>query len=139
MVPPLISPDRAESYCTNGYVVLPGLVDPAPVLARVPRVALLVASPTHDPLAVTLSGVASSLLGLFGEPVRCFGTTFVVVPPGGPGALWHQDGYPWSTQLGITSAVTLRVALTPGPFLVIPGSHALPAQPLVTPGALFGA
>jgi ectoine hydroxylase-related dioxygenase (phytanoyl-CoA dioxygenase family) len=60
--------------------------------------------------------------------------------------LWHQDGYPWRTRFGITRAVTLWLALDradeeTGGLRVIPGSHSLPAQPLVpctTEGNMFG-
>jgi ectoine hydroxylase-related dioxygenase (phytanoyl-CoA dioxygenase family) len=88
--------------------------------------------------------LASSLLG-GGGPVACFGITFVVKAAGddASAALWHQDGYPWESDLGITSAVTLWMALDPvgpdnGGLAVIPGSHSLPAQPLGPGGTAPG-
>jgi ectoine hydroxylase-related dioxygenase (phytanoyl-CoA dioxygenase family) len=95
-----------------------------------------------DPRLVT---VAASILEA--EPVA-FGCTYIVKEPRcGRAALWHQDGYPWRTRLGITEAVTLWVALDPagedsGGLRVIPGSHTLEAQPLrlsAGPASVFGA
>jgi ectoine hydroxylase-related dioxygenase (phytanoyl-CoA dioxygenase family) len=96
----------------------------------------------HDP---RLSGIASCLLDALAVPFGC--TYFVKEPAHGLPALWHQDGYPWQTQLGITRAVTLWIALDPahednGCLRVIPGSHTLAAEPLrLRPDypSLFGA
>jgi phytanoyl-CoA hydroxylase len=141
---------RAESYCTNGYLVAPGLLDPSTVEACRSTLAHFQG---HRPgaalLAVPLGSAAfvDSLIGdgrlaglaaeLLGRPAACFGATFVVKAPGVEGAvaLWHQDGYPWESALGIDSAVTLwialdRMAAANGALVVIPGSHSLPAQPL---------
>ncbi len=92
-----------------------------------------------------LSTIACSILGA--DPVP-FGCTYIVKEPrSGLPVLWHQDGHPWRTHLGITEAVTLWIALDPvseenGGLRVIPGSHALDAQPLRPSGdqaSIFGA
>lgn len=91
-----------------------------------------------------LSSIARDILEA--EPVA-FGCTYIVKEPRhGLAALWHQDGHPWRTRLGVTEAVTLWVALDPadensGGLRVIPGSHALAAQPLrpsTGPASVFG-
>ena len=80
-----------------------------------------------------LVAIATALLG---APARAFGCTYVVKPARtGLPALWHQDGHPWRTSLGIASAVTLWLALDAadggnGCLRVIPGSHSRPAEPL---------
>jgi phytanoyl-CoA hydroxylase len=79
--------------------------------------------------------------------VEAFGATYVVKPAfDGLPTRWHQDGHPWE-QRGITSAVSIGIALDPstranGCLLVIPGSHRLDAQPLrpvADPPNVFGA
>ncbi|HET6873222.1 MAG TPA: phytanoyl-CoA dioxygenase family protein, partial [Acidimicrobiales bacterium] len=117
---------RAESYCTNGYLVVAELLDESTVEAccstlaqwrgRRPGAALLAVPSGTDAFVDSLvgdgrlTGLAAELLG---RPVACFGCTFVVKEPGSEAAvaLWHQDGYPWETSLGIDSAVTLWIAL----------------------------
>ncbi len=80
-----------------------------------------------------LTAIAGYLLGVQPVPFGC--TYFVKEPRSGLPVLWHQDGYPWRTQLGVTEAVTLWLALDrsdedTGGLQVIPGSHTLAAQPL---------
>ena len=80
-----------------------------------------------------LTAVAGCLLGADPIPFGC--TYFVKAPRAGLPVLWHQDGYPWRSGLGIAEATTLWIALDPsrednGGLRVIPGSHGLDAQPL---------
>ncbi len=101
------------------------------------------------PIATGLLGSDRVLAGIADDPrlatiARCildadplaFGCTYLVKEPRrGLPVLWHQDGHPWRTRFGITEAVTLWVPLDPtgeanGGLRVIPGSHALAAQPL---------
>jgi phytanoyl-CoA hydroxylase len=92
-----------------------------------------------------LSEIARCLLG--SEPIP-FGSTYFVKEAGaGQPVLWHQDGHPWQTTLGIAEAVTLWIALDlvdgeNGGLRFIPGSHRLAAQPLLANphgGNVFGA
>jgi phytanoyl-CoA hydroxylase len=94
---------------------------------------------------VRLSSIAGCLLDA--EPVS-FGSTYFVKEPGtGRPVLWHQDAFPWQSQLGVVEAVTLWIALDPadehnGGLRVIPRSHTLAAQPLQPNhegGNVFGA
>ena len=117
---------------------------PSSIRAFAPDRDAFLASVAADPRLV---GWAEELLA---SPVTCFGMTYMVKEAMvGPEALWHQDGYPWQQQMGITDAVTLWIALDDvneanGALRVIRGSHVRPAQPLVpaaTPedGGYFGA
>jgi ectoine hydroxylase-related dioxygenase (phytanoyl-CoA dioxygenase family) len=80
-----------------------------------------------------LQAIASALLR---APARAFACSYVVKAPRiGLPALWHQDGHPWRTTLGIRDAVTLWLALDAadahnGCLRVIPGSHRTPPRPL---------
>jgi hypothetical protein len=81
-----------------------------------------------------LADIAWCLLG-GAQPVPFGCTYFVKEPYCGLPVLWHQDGYPWRTRLGIREAVTLWLALDrsdeeTGGLLMIPGTHSLAAQPL---------
>jgi hypothetical protein len=137
-------------YRQDGFAVIPAVLDAAAVAvaaehlavleAREPRSGPIVtaalesdavlAGLAEDPRLTTIAGVL-----LDADPVP-FGCSYIVKEPGCRlAALWHQDGHPWRTRLGITAAVTLWVALDPagegnGGLRVIPGSHALAAQPL---------
>jgi ectoine hydroxylase-related dioxygenase (phytanoyl-CoA dioxygenase family) len=140
----------AARYGRDGYVIIAAVLDQTALSTclehlghlqgRQPRPGPIVtASLTGDRVLAEvagdprLSGIAACLLG--SDPV-CFGCTyFVKEPRSGLPVLWHQDGYPWRAQLGITEAVTLWIALdradeSTGGLQVIPGSHHLDAQPL---------
>lgn len=144
-------------------MVVPGVLDGAGVAACLEHLeglqvgrpsgsSIVAVVPGSDPfldgIAVDprLYGLAS---GLMGGEVTCFGCTYMLKDPrDGPAALWHQDGYPWQDRLGIATAVTLWIALDDvdvdnGALQVIPGSHWLPAQPLMAvdgaAGGMFGA
>jgi ectoine hydroxylase-related dioxygenase (phytanoyl-CoA dioxygenase family) len=155
-----VSAGIAARYHRNGYVVIPAVVEPARVTGCVEHLRFLqdrhapgpiVTAPVAgDPFLAEMAGdpnlsaIARALLE--GEPVPFGCTYFVKEPRQGPPARWHQDGYPWRIQLGITEAVTLWVALDradeeTGGLRVIPGSHALAAQPLIrgpAEGNVFG-
>jgi ectoine hydroxylase-related dioxygenase (phytanoyl-CoA dioxygenase family) len=151
----------AARYHRDGYVVIPAVLEPARVNACVehlrflrdrhtPAGPIVTAPLARDPFLaemasdLVLSAIASTLLE--GEPVPFGCTYFVKEPRHGPPVLWHQDGYPWRSHLGIKEAVTLWVALDradekTGGLRVIPGSHALAAQPLIlcpAEGNVFG-
>ena len=73
----------------------------------------------------------------------CFGLTYIVKAPGGDPAMWHQDGYPWRTSMGIGEALTLWAALDDcdeenGCLQVIPASHRGEARPLEAVGGGVG-
>jgi ectoine hydroxylase-related dioxygenase (phytanoyl-CoA dioxygenase family) len=138
------------SYQQDGYVVIPALLDAALVarcLGHLGRLQggggqngpIVTAPLTSDAFlaeiahTAELTRIARCLLDAKPVPFGC--TYFVKEPRGGLPALWHQDGYPWQTGLGITEAVTLWLALDradehTGGLQVVPGSHRLPAQPL---------
>ncbi len=144
-----------DVYRADGYALLDGLVEPPDVescLAYLGELTVapgrsdphgaMVAAPLSDSSCVAdlashpgLEAAARLVLG--DEPVA-FAATFICKPSlRGLPVLWHQDGYPWSTQLGITNAVTAWVALDPideenGGLVVIPGSHAVPLTPLLS-------
>ena len=156
-----------ERYRSDGFLVLPALLDQAAVSsARLhldglrhqrPQASGILAVPVDrsgrpcDPWlaeAVTdprLVGLAQVALG---GPVICFGCSYMVKPArAGPAALWHQDGDPWAQRLGITRAVTLWAALddvdeSNGAMRVVTGSHTHPAHPIVAvdgrDGGFFG-
>ncbi len=152
-----------STYDRDGYVVVPGVLDPAGVdacLTHLQRLltgrpagsSIVAVVPGSDPFLdglaadARLYGLASALIG---PEATCFGCTYMLKDPvDGRRALWHQDGHPWQEGLGITTAVTLWIALDDvdtdnGALQVIPGSHWLPAQPLVAvegeAGGMFGA
>ena len=117
---------------------------PSPIRAFAPDRDAFLASVAADHRLV---GWAEELLA---SPVTCFGVAYMVKEARlGLEALWHQDGYPWQQQLGITDAVTLWIALddvneSNGALRVIRGTHTRPAQPLVqaeapADGGYFGA
>ena len=141
------SPDQLYREC--GFVLVAGLVDAATVAAcrdhleRIEGAAdghMWAVGPGGDAFLdgvagdARLAGLARALLGRAPVP---FGYTYFQKPAGtGLAARWHQDGHPWRTQLGVTSAVTLWIALDPtgadnGALVFLPGSHTRPAQPLV--------
>jgi hypothetical protein len=151
-----------DSYNRDGYLVLRGAVgqhtvaacrdhlitllhrhlpgmNPSMMAVSPARDAALCSIASSDPLAP----VAASLLGGEAFPFGC--TYFVKDPRGGLPVLWHQDGHPW-LQMGVVVAVTLWIPLDPvdggnGALAVIPGSHRMPARPLVPvadPPSLFG-
>jgi hypothetical protein len=137
-------------YRRDGYVVIPGVLDQTTVAACIehlqdlqsgdhPAAPVVTAHPAGDAFLARISddprltAVAGGILEAEPVPFGC--TYFVKVPRVGLPVLWHQDGYPWRTGLGISEAVTLWVALDPaagdnGGLQVIPGSHGLDAQPL---------
>jgi hypothetical protein len=139
-----------SQYQRDGYVIIPGVLSRAAVMACVRHLGHLQAGGHQNGPIVTallttddfLAGIAADrglcdiagcLLGA--KPVAFGCTYFVKEPRRGLPVLWHQDGYPWQTRLGITEAVTLWIALDrvdedTGGLQVIPGSHVLPAQPL---------
>ena len=95
----------------------------------------------------SLMALASLLLAAPGRATTTFGCTYVVkAARSGPPALWHQDGHPWRTALGITRAITLWIALDDthaanGCLQVIPGSQRGGGRPLQPNNAvpnLFG-
>jgi hypothetical protein len=140
----------ASAYQRDGFVVIPAVLDEATVAACIEHLQLLSAGgrPT-GPIVTASLGSDSFLARIAGDPrlvaiagclldsaPAAFGCTYIVKEPrGGLPVLWHQDGYPWRTRLGITEAVTVWIALDAadevnGGLRVIPGSHVLPAQPL---------
>jgi hypothetical protein len=137
-------------YRRDGFAVFPAALDAVTVAAAQEHlVRLQVRQPRSGPIVTAaldgdavLAGLAedprvTTIAGLLldADPVP-FGCSYLVKEAGcGLPALWHQDGHPWRTRLGITTAVTLWIALDPagaanGGLRVIPGSHALAAQPL---------
>jgi phytanoyl-CoA hydroxylase len=131
----------------DGWVVVPRAVAPDRLgellellgSRDLPDNGVLALDAEHDPVAVGLGCdpvlralATAALLG----PVDAFGVSYLVKPPfSSLPVLWHQDGYPWSAQLGIESAVTAWVALEAstvdsGCLWVVPGSHVLGAKPL---------
>ena len=156
--------ERAEEFARRGYIIARQIADP-PLVAgyrdhlremesHAPAgTSIFAVEVSRDPFLRAVSnddrytGLAAELLG---APVACFGAAYMVKPAVvGPAALWHQDGHPWQERFGITTAVTLWVALDDvdagnGALRVIAGSHTRPAQPLVPPatpgeGGYFGA
>jgi ectoine hydroxylase-related dioxygenase (phytanoyl-CoA dioxygenase family) len=151
----------ADQYRQHGFAVFPAACPPAFVadctghlhrlqVALQHRSPIVTASLTLDTFLADLTRhrhlieIATCLLG---APCVAFGCTyFVKEPRRGPAVLWHQDGYPWRTRLGIGEAVTLWLALDrsdqdTGGLMVIPGSHTLAAQPLrphAGPADVFG-
>jgi hypothetical protein len=135
------------SIDTDGYAVAPAAVDATIVAAALEHLAglpgdgalrtapiagdLFFASVVRLPGLVT---IACEALGV--GDVVAFGATYIVKPPRvGLPARWHQDGHPWEAR-GIVRAVTVGIALDAttddnGCLRVIPGSHALAAQPLL--------
>jgi hypothetical protein len=151
-----------DAYQRDGFVVIRRAVDVGTVDACINHLKKLQATPAFSgnrlvaPSLSTdgflrdltgdarLTSVAASLLG---SEVVPFGCTYMVKEARcGPPALWHQDGHPWQTVLGITAAVTMWIALDPvdgdnGGLEVIPGTHRLEAEPLrrvADPPNLFG-
>jgi phytanoyl-CoA hydroxylase len=139
-----------SGYWQDGFVVIPAVLDQAALKACAEHLRHLQARQrTAGPIVTAplssdqfLAGIAgdsrlSAIAGalLQAEPVP-FGCTYIVKEPyQGLPVLWHQDGYPWRTRLGIAEAVSLWVALDRagghnGGLRVIPGSQALTAQPL---------
>jgi ectoine hydroxylase-related dioxygenase (phytanoyl-CoA dioxygenase family) len=151
-----------STYIRDGFLVLRNVLDQESVAACVAHLlGLLARYRLNGPIVtvsldddgflarmaddVRLSSIASCLLDA--EPVP-FGSTYFVKEPGtGRPVLWHQDAYPWQSQLGVVEAVTLWIALDPadegnGGLQVIPRSHSLAAQPLQPNhrgGNVFGA
>jgi len=139
-----------EDYQRDGFVVLPGLLDPATTTSALEHLARYQAE--HDLpadaglVAVPLSEADAQLAGherliaaataLLDEPADPFGFTYLCKPARtGLPALWHQDGAPWAPRLAGAAALTMWVALDDADSLngclrVIPGSHGLDAQPL---------
>lgn len=140
----------ASAYRRDGFVVVPGVLDQATVTACLAHLRHLqgahdaatpivtadlssdvfLARTANDP---RLLEVAGWLLNAAPVPFGC--TYFVKAGRVGLPVLWHQDGHPWRTGLGIVEATTLWIALDPaaadnGGLQVIPGSHLLTAQPL---------
>jgi phytanoyl-CoA hydroxylase len=139
-----------SGYRRDGFVVMAAVLDQATVTGCVehlrqlqaragPSGPIVTASLSHDRFLAgvaadaRLSAIAGGLLQA--EPVP-FGCTYIVKEPRrGLPVLWHQDGEPWRTRLGISDAVSLWIALDRagadnGGLRVIPRSHALAAQPL---------
>jgi hypothetical protein len=137
-------------YRRDGFVVIPGVFDPAAVAvctehldrlqANARSSGPIVTAPIESDLFLARVSTDSRLLAIAGcllevDPAP-FGCSYIVKAPRvGLEVLWHQDGHPWRTRLGITAAVTLWIALDHanrdnGGLRVIPGSHRLPAQPL---------
>ncbi|HEY3810085.1 MAG TPA: phytanoyl-CoA dioxygenase family protein [Acidimicrobiales bacterium] len=155
------NPATTVRYRRDGFVVIPAVLDEATVaecfkhLGRLQGEGRLTGPIVTAPLERDefLSGLVGDyrLSGLAGCLLRSqplpFGCTYFVKEPGGHPVGWHQDGHPWRTQLGITEAVTVWIALDAadvhnGGLRVIPGSHTLAAQPLrPTPegNGVFGA
>lgn len=144
------TPVATSDYQRDGFVVLPAVLDATTVAACTvhlhhlqagdhPKGPMVTASLRSDAVLAgiaddpRLSAIACGILGADSVP---FGCTYIVKEPRcGLPVLWHQDGHPWRTRLGVTEAVTLWIALDRadgdnGILRVIPGSHALPAQPL---------
>ena len=142
--------ELVRSYHRDGYVVVRQVLSPATLRAcrehldRLSGTCAVAGSILAAPLAQDrflagiargrgLTDIAASLLGARPEP---FAATYIVKPPRrGLPAFWHQDGHPWQQRLGITSAVTLWIALDPvdranGGLCVVPGSQGLEAKPL---------
>ena len=164
-----LTPDRVEgllaAYGRDGFIVIPGVLDEATVRGCLEHLQAasatrahgetLVTAPLSDSCALSVSlkkvafddrlfAIAGAVLG--SDPIP-FGCTYIVKEPWrGLPVLWHQDGHPWRVGLGITSAVTLWIALDRtgpdnGGLQVIPGSHGLPAQalrPNLTEPSVFG-
>jgi hypothetical protein len=153
--------ETAFSYHRCGFVIVPAVVDKSFIAACIAHLHQLQAAQRHAGSMVTaplatdsflrsvagdprFTEIAGCLLGVRPVPFGC--TYFVKEPHCGLPVLWHQDGYPWRTQLGIDEAVTLWLALDrsdedTGGLQVIPGSHALLAQPLQpqpAPPSVFG-
>jgi phytanoyl-CoA hydroxylase len=150
------------TYRRDGYVITSGVLDADTVAASAAHLGKLQARAPFsegglvtpplsvDPFLAGLTGdarLAGLAAALLGSDVVPFGCTYVVKDAqSGLPALWHQDGHPWRTRLGISAAVTLWIALDPadagnGGLEVIPGSHRLPAAPLrkiAEPPNLFG-
>jgi ectoine hydroxylase-related dioxygenase (phytanoyl-CoA dioxygenase family) len=141
---------EVSAYRRNGFVVIPAVLDEPTIAACVEHLRHLqvrqhsVGPIVTAPLATDrfLASVAadsrlSAIAGLLlqADPIP-FGCTYIVKEPrSGLPVLWHQDGYPWRTRFGISEAISLWIALDRagegnGGLRVIPGSHALAAQPL---------
>jgi phytanoyl-CoA hydroxylase len=141
---------EVSGYRRDGFVILPAVLDQAMVKACAEHLRHLQAR-EHSTGPIVTAPLSSDqfLAGIAGDPLLSaiaggllqadpipFGCTYIVKEPRhGLPVLWHQDGYPWRTQLRIAEAVSLWVALDltggdNGGLRVIPGSHALAAQPL---------
>lgn len=147
---PVDTAAAASGYRSDGFVVIPAVLDEPTVASCLDHLQLLSAGVRPSgPIVTAPLGSDPFLAGMAADPrlaaIACcllgsepapFGCTYIVKEPrGGPAVLWHQDGYPWQTRLGITEAVTLWIALDAadevnGGLRVIPGSHLLAAQPL---------
>jgi ectoine hydroxylase-related dioxygenase (phytanoyl-CoA dioxygenase family) len=150
MVTPVTLLAATSTYRRDGYVVIRTVLDRDSVAAAVVHLHELQAGAAlTGPVVMVpferdrflanlvvdrrLATIAGSLLGT--EPIAFGCTYFVKEPRYGLPVRWHQDGYPWQTQLGIVAAVTLWIALdaadeSNGGLRVIPGSQHLAAQPL---------
>lgn len=142
--------EMVEQYRRDGFVVVRAVCESGFLTACTGHLQRLRAAQRHPgPIvtaALTLDGSLAELTchprlteiagSLLGAPCVAFGCTYFVKEPRcGPAVLWHQDGHPWRSRLGIDEAVTLWVALDrsdqdTGGLMVIPGSHTVPAQPL---------
>jgi hypothetical protein len=140
----------ASRYRQDGFVVVPGVFDQAAVTACIEHLQVLQGGGDEGGPIVTADLSSDSFLARTAEDPRLvaiagclleaapapFGCTYFVKPSRvGLPVLWHQDGYPWQSGLGIAEAITLWIALDPvgehnGGPRVIPGSHLLAAQPL---------
>jgi phytanoyl-CoA hydroxylase len=160
--PAVVSEAITSAYRRDGFVVVRAALDQVMVTACTEHLSLLQARHQSTGPIVTASLTADAFLAgiaadlrlatiagwlLDAEPVP-FGCTYIVKEPyRGLPVAWHQDGYPWRTRLGITEAVTLWVSLDNtgeenGGLRVIPGTHAVSAQPLRPHGgqsSVFGA
>lgn len=139
-----------DSYVRHGHCTVRRVLDSAEVSEALDHLARLTAASPVASAVVTapmdgealfarmatdrrLLDIAAALLR---DTPTAFGCTYVVKPPRiGLPALWHQDGHPWRTGLGITDAVTLWIALDVcdagnGCLRVLPGTHHAPAGAL---------
>jgi hypothetical protein len=155
-----MNPNLAPDFARDGFVVLAGLLTPEQVeeavdhldrsrrRLRLPDDAPVVAVPPSEATDLTRSGPVPAAASLLLEgPVELFGLSYLCKPAGcGLPALWHQDGFPWQERLRGAAAITIWVALDDtdsnnGCLRMVPGSHALPAQPLQkirSPPSMFG-
>jgi ectoine hydroxylase-related dioxygenase (phytanoyl-CoA dioxygenase family) len=142
--------EMVEHYRRDGFVVVRAACEPAFLTACTGHLQHLQAAQGYASPIVTAALTRDCFLAkltchprlteiagcLLAAPCVAFGCTyFIKQPRGGPAVLWHQDGHPWRTRLGIGEAVTLWLALDRsdqdrGGLMVIPGSHTLAAQPL---------
>ncbi|HET6741889.1 MAG TPA: phytanoyl-CoA dioxygenase family protein [Kribbella sp.] len=136
-------PTTTRRYADDGYVVVPGVLDPGTVGAANAHVDWLLArhpelTPEQlghrlardDPFWIRLVSDHRllDLAQLFvGPDIALFATHYLCKPPrAGKGVEWHQDGAFW--PLEPMSVVTLWLALTDsdpdnGCLRVVPGSH----------------